>query len=199
MALEATAGTKAIPRRRDRDPIVVWSDEQLLQRFLSRSDESAEAAFATLIERHGPIVHRVCLDVFTPSGGGSGRGAGGVPRPGPQSRFDSQARVARPLAARGRATPCPTRPDRRGPPKSRGAKERARSCASDSTRKQGPIPWATPNCTRKSIDSPRNTGDRSSSVTCRGGPRCRPLRHSAGHSGRCRSACTAAGTGCGRG
>ena len=25
--------------------------------------ESAEAAFATLIARHGPMVHRVCLDV----------------------------------------------------------------------------------------------------------------------------------------
>ena len=34
------------------------------EQFLSRSDESAEAAFATLIERHGPIVHRVCLDVL---------------------------------------------------------------------------------------------------------------------------------------
>ena len=64
MAREATAGTKAIPMRRDRDAIVVWSDEQLLQQFLSRSDESAEAAFATLIERHGPMVHRVCLDVL---------------------------------------------------------------------------------------------------------------------------------------
>jgi RNA polymerase sigma factor (sigma-70 family) len=64
MAREATAGTKAIPMRRDRDPIVVWSDEQLLQTFLSRSDESAEAAFATLVARHVPIVHRVCLDVL---------------------------------------------------------------------------------------------------------------------------------------
>jgi len=40
------------------------SDEQLLKRFLSRTDGLAEAAFAELIERHGPIVHRVCLDVL---------------------------------------------------------------------------------------------------------------------------------------
>ena len=64
MGREATAGTRAVSMRRDRDAIVVWSDEQLLQQFLSRSDESAEAAFATLIERHGPMVHRVCLDVL---------------------------------------------------------------------------------------------------------------------------------------
>ena len=64
MALEATAATQAIPRHRDRGPIEAWSDEQLLREFLSRTDESAEAAFATLIERHGPIVHRVCLDVL---------------------------------------------------------------------------------------------------------------------------------------
>jgi RNA polymerase sigma factor (sigma-70 family) len=44
--------------------VVVWSDEQLLRQFLSRTDESAEAAFTTLIERYGPIVHRVCLNVL---------------------------------------------------------------------------------------------------------------------------------------
>ena len=64
MALEATAASQAIPRHRDRGPLEAWSDEQLLREFLSRADGSAEAAFATLIERHGPIVHRVCLDVL---------------------------------------------------------------------------------------------------------------------------------------
>ena len=38
--------------------------QQLLQAFPLRTDESAEAAFATLVERHGPIVHRVCLDIL---------------------------------------------------------------------------------------------------------------------------------------
>ena len=64
MGREATAGMKAVSMRRDRDAVVVWSDEQLLQQFLTRSDESVEAAFATLIKRHGPMVHRVCLDVL---------------------------------------------------------------------------------------------------------------------------------------
>ena len=40
------------------------TDEQLLQQFLSGSDESAEAAFAALVERYGPIVQRVCVNVL---------------------------------------------------------------------------------------------------------------------------------------
>jgi DNA-directed RNA polymerase specialized sigma24 family protein len=40
------------------------TDEQLLQQFVSRSDESAETAFATLVERYAPIVHRVCFNVL---------------------------------------------------------------------------------------------------------------------------------------
>ena len=38
---------------RDRDATAAWSDEQLLRQFLDRSGESAEAAFAALIGRHG--------------------------------------------------------------------------------------------------------------------------------------------------
>ncbi|MHC5537906.1 RNA polymerase sigma factor [Singulisphaera rosea] len=36
------------------------SDEQLLDRFAARHDEGAEAAFATIVERHGPMVLAVC-------------------------------------------------------------------------------------------------------------------------------------------
>ncbi len=36
------------------------SDEQLLDRFTDRHDEVARAAFTTLVERHGPMVLRVC-------------------------------------------------------------------------------------------------------------------------------------------
>ena len=64
MAREAPAAPGAVRTPRDPDEIVVWSDEQLLRQFVSRSGESAEAAFAALIERHGPIVHRVCLAVL---------------------------------------------------------------------------------------------------------------------------------------
>jgi RNA polymerase sigma factor (sigma-70 family) len=41
-----------------------WSDAQLLERFLQRHDEAAEAAFAALVERHGPMVLAVCRRVL---------------------------------------------------------------------------------------------------------------------------------------
>ena len=40
------------------------SDAQLLERFLQRHDEAAEAAFAALVERHGPMVLAVCRRVL---------------------------------------------------------------------------------------------------------------------------------------
>ncbi|SIO65995.1 RNA polymerase sigma factor, sigma-70 family [Singulisphaera sp. GP187] len=36
-------------------------DSQLLERFLAGRDHASEAAFATLVERHGPMVMRLCL------------------------------------------------------------------------------------------------------------------------------------------
>src|SRR6185312_1333070 len=36
------------------------TDAQLLARFLAGHDEGAEAGFAALVERHGPMVLRVC-------------------------------------------------------------------------------------------------------------------------------------------
>ena len=36
------------------------TDRDLLERFLSEGRESAEAAFSALVERHGPMVRRVC-------------------------------------------------------------------------------------------------------------------------------------------
>ena len=36
------------------------TDAQLLERFASRRDEAAEAAFAALVSRHGPMVRRAC-------------------------------------------------------------------------------------------------------------------------------------------
>ena len=41
------------------------SDEQLLERFATRHDEAAEAAFAALMERHGPMVLSVCRRTLT--------------------------------------------------------------------------------------------------------------------------------------
>jgi RNA polymerase sigma factor (sigma-70 family) len=40
------------------------SDAQLLDRFASRRDEAAEAAFEELVSRHGPMVLRVCRGVL---------------------------------------------------------------------------------------------------------------------------------------
>ena len=40
------------------------TDAQLLERFTSRRDETAELAFAALVERHGPMVLRVCRAVL---------------------------------------------------------------------------------------------------------------------------------------
>src|SRR5690349_12694538 len=38
----------------------MMTDAQLLDRFVSRRDEAAEAAFEELVIRHGPMVLRVC-------------------------------------------------------------------------------------------------------------------------------------------
>ena len=40
------------------------SDSELLDRFVSRRDEAAEAAFEELVIRHGPMVLRVCRGVL---------------------------------------------------------------------------------------------------------------------------------------
>ena len=40
------------------------SDRQLLERFESGRDASAEAAFEVLVQRHGPMVLRVCQNVL---------------------------------------------------------------------------------------------------------------------------------------
>ena len=44
--------------------IVGLGDAQLLDRFASRRDEAAEIAFTALVERHGPMVFRVCREVL---------------------------------------------------------------------------------------------------------------------------------------
>jgi DNA-directed RNA polymerase specialized sigma24 family protein len=40
------------------------SDGHLLERYLSRPDGAGEAAFAAIVKRHGPMVHRVCRGVL---------------------------------------------------------------------------------------------------------------------------------------
>ena len=43
------------------------TDGELLEEFLSRRDEGAEAAFAALVSLHGPMVWNVCQSVLTNS------------------------------------------------------------------------------------------------------------------------------------
>ncbi len=40
------------------------SDGQLLESYLLRGDDASEAAFSALVERHGPMVLRVCRGVL---------------------------------------------------------------------------------------------------------------------------------------
>ena len=40
------------------------SDGQLLERFATDRGEAAELAFAVVVERHGPMVLRVCRSVL---------------------------------------------------------------------------------------------------------------------------------------
>ena len=40
------------------------TDGQLLERFVTDRDESAEAGFMALVERHGPMVLRVCRQIL---------------------------------------------------------------------------------------------------------------------------------------
>jgi RNA polymerase sigma factor (sigma-70 family) len=40
------------------------TDGQLLERFATRGGDSAEAAFAALVDRHGPMVWRVCRAIL---------------------------------------------------------------------------------------------------------------------------------------
>ncbi len=57
----APATVQALPNPH---PTADRTDAELLLDFLSRPDQPAEFAFTALVERHGPIVQRVCLDVL---------------------------------------------------------------------------------------------------------------------------------------
>jgi RNA polymerase sigma factor (sigma-70 family) len=45
-------------------PLTFWGDGALLDAFASRQDSAGEAAFTALVERHGPMVLRVCRAVL---------------------------------------------------------------------------------------------------------------------------------------
>lgn len=65
MVLESsTAIHKTILTLWDVGAIGGLTDAQLLERFLAGPDDVSEASFAELIERHGPMVRRVCRDLL---------------------------------------------------------------------------------------------------------------------------------------
>ena len=76
------------------------TDGQLLERFTTGTGEAAELAFAALVERHGPMVLRVCQSVVRAAARCPGRFSGDVPGPGPQGQFDPQPGLVGQLAAR---------------------------------------------------------------------------------------------------
>jgi hypothetical protein len=44
--------------------VVGLTDHQLVERFAARRDPTAEVAFAALVQRHGPMVLRVCRKIL---------------------------------------------------------------------------------------------------------------------------------------
>jgi RNA polymerase sigma factor (sigma-70 family) len=55
---------EAIQRLWDGGALAGLTDGQLLERFLAGPEEASEAAFAALVERHGPSVRRVCAELL---------------------------------------------------------------------------------------------------------------------------------------
>ncbi len=87
MTGKATSALEANRTSPERPGFAAWTDEQLLRQFFSGRAETAEAAFAAIVDRHGGIVQRVCLDVLR----------------GPEEARDAAQAVFLVLAARGRS------------------------------------------------------------------------------------------------
>ena len=65
MEFEASAAIqKTVRVLWDAGAIGGLTDAQLLERFLAGHDELSEAAFSVLVERHGPALRRLCLDLL---------------------------------------------------------------------------------------------------------------------------------------
>jgi RNA polymerase sigma factor (sigma-70 family) len=45
-------------------PMSGWSDGELIERFLETDTDAAELAFAAIVDRHGPMVRRVCRQML---------------------------------------------------------------------------------------------------------------------------------------
>jgi polysaccharide export outer membrane protein len=60
----SSLGMRDIQTLFDSGTVTGLSDRQLLERFVNGRDAAAEAAFEVLVERHGPMVLRVCRNVL---------------------------------------------------------------------------------------------------------------------------------------
>ncbi len=78
------------------------TDGQLLERFATGRSEAAELAFAVLVERHGPMVLRVCRGVLVDPHDTAGCLPGHVPGPGQEGPGALGARFPGSLASSGR-------------------------------------------------------------------------------------------------
>jgi HlyD family secretion protein len=64
MAGEQAGVLRQIDRMWNFGTLCGLTDAQLLARFAARQDGWAEVAFEALVERHGPMVFRVCRGVL---------------------------------------------------------------------------------------------------------------------------------------
>ena len=96
-------------------PMAGLSDQELLERFMEADRDAADLAFAAIVDRHGPMVRRVCRqviaqfarrsrrlsgDLFHPGAKGIARSAGAC-----RSQAGSMAWLTASVFAHGRPTP----------------------------------------------------------------------------------------------
>ena len=64
MTSRQSAGSREMRRLLGAGTAAATPDHELIERFVARTDEVAEAAFAALVARHGPMVLKVCRAVL---------------------------------------------------------------------------------------------------------------------------------------
>ncbi len=159
------------------------TDGQLLERFATERGEAAELAFAVLVERHGPMVMRVCRGVLADHHDIQDAFQATFLVLVKRARGLWVRRFARPLAAPGRLPDRDVCPGHRGPPsppRTTGGDERGRPGPSRTSSSSG-------SCTRRSTGFPSVIARPSSSATSRAAPTSRPRDTWAGRSARSRA------------